>query len=90
MFTSLVQENVWMRLIDKCNIFLANFNYANSNIRKVLFQKYCTAFYESQILPMFNYCMIEMHTVWRVVMSRVWRIPWDTHCNILLHLVGVM
>ena len=74
----------------QCNIFLANFKYANSNRRNILFQKYCTAFYGSQILPMFNNCMTEVYTAWRVVMRRVWRVPWDTHCNILPHLAGVM
>ncbi len=31
----------------QCNMYFANFQYANSNIRNVLFHKYCTAFYGS-------------------------------------------
>ncbi len=31
----------------QCNTYLASFKYANSNIKNVLFHKYCTAFYSS-------------------------------------------
>ncbi len=41
----------------QCNMFFTNFVYANSDVRNVLFHKYCTAFYGSQILPLFNNCM---------------------------------
>ncbi len=43
-----------------CNMCFANFKYANSNIRNVLFHKYCTVFYDNQVLPMFNSCMEEI------------------------------
>ncbi len=36
------------------NMFFAIFKHANSYIRNVLFHKYCTAFYGSQVLPMFG------------------------------------
>ncbi len=38
----------------QCNMYFANFKYANSNIINVLSHKYCTAFYGSQVLPIFN------------------------------------
>ncbi len=71
-------------------MYFANFKYANSNIRNVLFHKYCTAFYGSQVLPMFNSCMEEIYIEWRVAIYRVWRVPWTTHCKLLPHLANCM
>ncbi len=67
-------------------MYFANFKYANSNIRNVLFHKYCTAFYGSQVIPMCNSCMEEIYIAWRVAIRRVWRVPWTTHCKLLPHL----
>ncbi len=72
------------------NIFLANFKHANSNIRNVVFQNYCTSFYDSQILPLFGNCMEDIYTAWRIAMRRVWRVPWRTHNNMLPHLDGMI
>ncbi len=47
----------------QCNMYFANFKYANSNIRNVLFHKYCTAFCGSQALRIFNSCMEEISLV---------------------------
>ncbi len=58
------------------NIFLISFKYTNSNIRDALFHKYCTLFYGSQILPVFNKCTPEVSSAWRVAMCRVWRVLW--------------
>ncbi len=71
-------------------MYFANFKYANSNIRNVLFHKYCTAFYGSQVLPMFDSCMEEIYIAWRVAIRRVWRVPWTTHCKLLPHLANCM
>ncbi len=77
----------WIKI---CNMFFANFKYANSYVRNVLFHKYCTAFYDSQILPHFSNCMDDVYIAWRIAMRKVWRVPWTTHCNLLPHLAGVM
>ncbi len=45
----------------QCNMYFASFKYANSNIRNVLFRKYCTAFYGSQLLPMFDWKKFILH-----------------------------
>ncbi len=74
----------------QCNMYFANFKYVNSNIRNVLFHKYCTAFYGSQVLLMFNSCMEEIYIAWRVATCRVWRVPWTTHCKLLPHLANCM
>ncbi len=62
---------------------------ANFNIRNVLFNKYCTTFYSSQVLPMFNTYMEEVYIAWRVAIHRVWRVPWTTHCKLLPHLANL-
>ncbi len=74
----------------QCNMIFANFKYANSYVRNVLFHKYCTAFYGSQILPLSNNCMDDVNISWRISIRKVWRVPWTTHCNLLPHLAGVM
>ncbi len=51
-------ENIYKFNASKCasnfnrqsNMFFANFKHANSCIRNMLFYKYCTAFYGSQVL----------------------------------------
>ncbi len=73
-----------------CNMYFTNFKYASSNIRNVLFHKYCTAFYGSQVLPMFNSCMKEIYIASRVAIHRVWRVPWTTHSKWLPHLANYM
>ncbi len=67
------------------NNFLANFKHANSNIRNALFQNHCTSFYGSQILPLSGNCMEDIYTAWRITMHTVWRVPWRTPNNMLLH-----
>ncbi len=69
-------------------MIFANFKNANSYVRNVICHKYCTAFYGSQILPLFINCMDDVY--WRIAMHKVWRIPWTTHCNLLPHHAGVM
>ncbi len=74
----------------KCDMLFDSFKYTNSYVRNVLFHNYCAAFYGSQILPLFNNCLDDICTAWRVAMVKVWRVPWTTHCNLLPHLVTVM
>ncbi len=94
----LLKDNVYNFDISKCvgdfnrqcNMFLADFRYASCFMRNVLFHKYCTSFYGSQILPLFDNHIQGLMTAWRVAIRRVWRIPWHTHCNLLPHIAGVM
>ncbi len=55
-----------------------------------LFQRYCTNFYGSQLLPFFDVKIPELYIAWRVAVRRVWRVPWRTHNNMLAHIAGVM
>ena len=74
----------------QCNMFLADFKHVNSQVRNNLFQKYCTSFYGTQILPLFDVNIQSLYTAWRIAIRRVWRIPWTTHNNMLAHIAGVM
>ncbi len=67
----------------QCAMYFVNFKYANSNIRKLLFHKYCTAFYGNQHLPMFNGCMESSY-------MQSMRVLWTTHCKLLPHLANCM
>ncbi len=58
------------------HMFVANFKHANSYMRNGLFQKYCAAFYGSQVLPMFEDCMYEFYIEWRITINKV-RSPLD-------------
>ena len=94
----ILHDNIYKYDINKCvsdfnrqsNIFLAKFKYASSHLRNFLFHKYCTSFYGTQILPMYEACFGELYKAWRMAVRRVWRVPWRTHCNLLPHMAGVM
>ncbi len=74
----------------QCNMYFANFKYANSYVRNVLFHKYCTAFYGSQILHFLINCMDDVYISWRIAMHKVQMVSSTTHCNLLPHLDAVM
>ncbi len=44
----------------------------NSHIRNVLFQRYCTSFYGTQIVPLFDKCINEIYKAWRIAIRRIW------------------
>ena len=72
----------------QCNIFFADFRNANSYMRNELFQKYCTAFYGSQLYPLYDNSMQSIYCSWRVAVRKIWRVPNITHCNLLPYLAG--
>ena len=59
-------------------------------MRNYLFFKYCSSFYGSQFLPLYNNSLDNVVRAWHVAVRRVWRVPWRTHCDILPHLAGFM
>ncbi len=83
-----------MKCIDdfnrQCNMFFADFKHCCCHIRNILFQRYCTNFYRSQLLPFLDIKIQELYIAWRVAVYRVWRVPWRTHHNMLAHIAGVM
>ena len=74
----------------QCNMFLADFRYASSYMRNILFKKLCNNFYGSQILPLYDDSFENLYKAWRIAVRRVWRIPWRAHSSLLPHLAGVM
>ncbi len=71
-------------------MFFADFKHCGCHIRNILFQRYCTNFYVSQLLPLLDVKIQELYIAWRVAVCRVWCVPWRTHNNMLAHIAGVM
>ena len=67
----------------QCNMLLADFKSASSYIINYLFYKYCTSFYGSNVLPLYDDSMENLCKSWRIAIRRVWRITWRTHCIML-------
>ncbi len=94
----LLTENVYEFNVSKCigdfnrqcNMFFADFKHCSCCIRNILFQRYCTNFYGSQLLPFFDVKIQELYIVWRVAVHRVWHVPWTTYNNMLANIAGVM
>ena len=74
----------------QCNIFFANFKNVKSYMRNYLFFRYCTSFYGTQLIPLFDDSMEVVYRAWRVAVRRVWKVPWMTHGDLLPHLAQVM
>ena len=95
----IIHDNIYKHDSSKCvkdfyiqfNSFMSDFKYLGSVMRNYLFSKYCTSFYGSQILPVYNRStMYGLNLAWRTSIKKVWRIPWTTHSNILPILAGVL
>ena len=83
----LLHENILFNDASKCvkdfyiqfNSFMSDFRYLGSDMRSYLFFKYCTAFYGSQFLPVYDTnIMNKLSVAWRTAMKQVWRVPWTT------------
>ncbi len=51
----------------------------NSHIRNVLFERFCTSFYGTQMVPLFDKCINDLYKAWSIAIHGVWCIPWQTH-----------
>ena len=94
-----LHDNIFINDASKCerdfyvlfNSFLSDFRYLGSCMRNHLFFKYCTAFYGSQFLPVYdNKTMNGLYVAWRMALRKVWRVPWTTHNKILPMLADVL
>ncbi len=75
----LLTENVYEFNVSKCiddfnrqcNMFFADFKHCSCHMRNILFQRYCTNFYGSQLLPFFDVKTQELYIAWRIAVHRV-------------------
>ncbi len=74
----------------QCNMFLAGFKYCSSHIRNIFFQRYCTSFYRTQMMPHFDTNIQDVYTTRRIAIRRVWHLPWRIYNNMLARVAGVM
>ena len=63
---------------------MASFVKCQSSVKNKLFSQYCTSFYGSQIWPLYKSDLRRKICVnWRNALRRIWRIPYNTHCDML-------
>ena len=63
---------------------MSSFGKCNSSVKNKLFSQYCSSFYRSQIWPLYKNDLTKKISVnWRNALRRIWRIPSNTHCDIL-------
>ena len=66
------------------NYFMSTFGKCQSSVKNKLFSQYCSSFYGSQIWPLYNNDLMKRICVnWRSALRRIWRVPSNTHCDIL-------
>ena len=66
------------------NYFMASFGKCQSSVKNKLFIQYCSSFYGSQIWPLYKNELTKKICVnWRNALRRIWRLPSNTHCDIL-------
>ncbi len=41
-------------------------------------------------MPLFDKCINDLYKAWRIAIRRVWHTVWQTHCNMLPLIAGVM
>ena len=94
---NVIHDNIFKKDASKCvkdfyiqfNSFMGDFKYLGSRMRNYLFSKYCTSFYGSQILPIYDKStMYDLCLAWRLSIKKVWRIPRTAHSNMLPILAG--
>ncbi len=72
-----------------CMHFCFVIPYLGITLRNILFQRYCTSFYRTQMLLHFHTIIQYLYTAWMIYIRSVWCLPWRTHI-MLAHFAGVM
>ena len=66
------------------NYFMSSFGKCQSSVKNKLFRQYCSSFYGSQIWPLYKKELFNRISInWRKSLKRIWRLPYNTHCDIL-------
>ena len=75
----ILKENIFKKVSSKCirdfniqcNSFLADFKNSTSHMRNYLFFKYCTSFYGSLFLPIYDNTMDDIYKAWQMAVRIV-------------------
>ena len=66
------------------NYFMSTYGKCQSSVKNKLCVQYCTSFYGSQIWPLYHKDnMRKICVAWRKALRRIWKLPGNTHCDIL-------
>ena len=68
------------------NILGADFGHISSQLKNVLFQKYCCVFYGSPLWPLEGAMIQSLCVDWRKALRCVWSVNNRTHCDIITSL----
>ena len=75
--------------IGSVNSLLANFKIVSSNVLNCLFKSYCCAFYGSPTWVLGSKCLNTLYTSFNKGLRHVWRLPYNSHRNILYSISGL-
>lgn len=71
------------RLIGQINDVLCFFSKLDSYTKTKLLYAYCSSFYGSVLWDLQRFEIQRLCSAWRTALRRVWRVPRNTHCNIV-------
>ena len=81
-FHSLIKEEI-KHFNVKTNYFLGTFSKYNCPLKNKLFTQYCCTMYGSPLWSLEHKSMKDMAIAWRKAERRIWRLPYNTHCDIV-------
>ena len=65
------------------NYFMTKFSTCRIPVKNKLFGQYCCSYYGSQLWPLYNDKIKDIHVKWRTAIRRLWNLPHKAHCNML-------
>ena len=65
------------------NYFMTKFSTCRIPVKNKLFGQYCCSYYGSQLWPLYNDKIKDIHVKWRTAIRRLWNLPRKAHCNML-------
>ena len=67
----------------RVNMFLANFSSLKSGLKNKLFKQFCCVMYGSPLWNLNSDATRSVCVSWRKSLRRIWRIPFNAHCDIV-------
>ena len=68
----------------RTNYIMSKFSGCSSDVRNFLFRTYCTNFYGSVLWNLTNVNITRFYIAWRKCVRRIWGLPRQTHCSLLI------